>query len=129
DTLSGGDGNDIIVLDENDIVADGGAGIDFLIGEGALDVLLKGLSGTASIRNMEAAIESSALDADRMIQLAAELLGRTGDAGKITADNLKGAGWTQDEGFAGEGYVQYTHADEDSGIQDGVVIIVMDCYA
>ena len=115
--------------DENDIVADGGAGIDFLIGEGALDALLKGLSGTASIRNMEAAIESSALDADRMIQLAAELLGRTGDAGKITADNLTGAGWTQDEGFTEEGYVQYTHADEDSGIQDGVVIIVMDCYA
>ena len=123
DSLYGADGNDFLycAFVGKDNVADGGPGIDFLGGaSNAINAFLKGVSGT-EVKNMEAAIESPGLHFSLAV-LAAELLHRIGDATCITADVLASAGWTLDENFSEEGYVQYT-------LGDAVLVIAEEYYA
>ena len=104
--LNGGVDEDISLFDVNDIVMDGGDGLDVLIGDGARNALL---NGTAP--NIEVAIESSrATDLTNMGDLAGELgvdisNGQI-DVSQLTTEN----GWSAVEVTSGSiTYVEYTH--------------------
>ena len=63
-----------------------------MIGKKSIKALLQSVSGTASVKNMEVAIESSKLDVDDMIKLAETLIPFTHNAEDLTRTNLEPVG-------------------------------------
>lgn len=76
DTIYGGAGNDIIVYDANDVLVNGGEGIDFMVSTDSdltLDALLAGGEGKPNVDGIEVLIKGSdALSLTSVEQLAAD---------------------------------------------------------
>ena len=109
-TLNGSLEEDIPLFDANDLVWEGGAGLDVLIGDGAINALRNG-----NAPNIEVAIESSrGTDLANMGDLASELginlsNGQI-DVSQLTAEN----GWSAIEVTSDSiSYMEYTHASGD----------------
>ena len=106
--------HDVIVYDANAAAIDGGAGLDILVGDGALDALLAGGDGTRAITNVEAAIEGA--DAR---SLAEALLARLdgGDDDAPAANALPALGWSftgVESSNDGARYARYAHEGSDA---------------
>ena len=109
-TLYSGVGDDIPLFDVNDIVRDGGDGLDVLIGDGAVNALRNG-----NAPNIEVAIESSRVtDLTNMSDLAStlgiDISNGQIDVSALTPEN----GWSAVEVTSGvASYVEYTHNSGD----------------
>lgn len=109
-TLNGGLDEDIPLFDANDLVRDGGEGLDVLIGDGAVNALRNG-----NAPNIEVAIESSRVtDLTNMNDLAStlgiDISNGQIDVSELTPEN----GWSAVEVTSGiASYVEYTHNSGD----------------
>ena len=111
--------DDIIVFDENDLVVDGGGGIDFLIGEGSVNALLAGTGTISGNPTIEVAIEST-LNLTSMSDLANEL-GINVNDGKIVESQLDD-NWVfmADRGD----YAEFIHYTDESNTETDAHMIV-----
>ena len=109
-TPNGGLEEDIPLFDANDLVRDGGEGLDVLIGDGAINALRNG-----NAPNIEVAIESSRVtDLTNMNDLAStlgiDISNGQIDVSALTPEN----GWSAVEVTSGiMSYVEYTHNSGD----------------
>ena len=96
DTIYGGSGNDIIVYDANDVLVDGGEGIDFMVSTEAGLSLSDLLGEGGKVRNVEALITGSdALSLTSVEKLAEDYgitIASTDEGDTLTLDMNK---WTQ----------------------------------
>ena len=109
-TPNGGLDEDIPLFDANDLVRDGGEGLDVLIGDGAINALRNG-----NAPNIEVAIESNRVtDLTNMNDLAStlgiDISNGQIDVSALTPEN----GWSAVEVTSGVmSYVEYTHNSGD----------------
>ena len=123
--LFGGIGGDTALFDENDLVVDGGAGIDFLISSGsnsAIEALLGRSDGTAPM-DIEVAIDSD-LDLASMNDLADKLNISISD-GRIDESQLtQDLGWTRGGTMPDVDGVEYTYYTHRTGDEIDATMIV-----
>lgn len=106
------------MYDSNDYLVDGGEGIDFLVGKGATDPILK--SNGPEVENIDVFIDTG-MDLQSMEDLK-EQLGIAVEDGKVTGLDAD-SGWNRSATVtAPDGYAAYEHSGS-SGSVDATILV------